>query len=152
MPKMVDLARIVSAVQIDSVRLRDGSCRSLADPSSVAAELAAKVEHDVFVTRGLGDDATFKISVRFLLQIRTTTDEEKFQAEISAAFDLSYRLSTEDTFSAEEIEGFGQLNAVFNAWPYWREFVQTSLSRMALPSLTLPLYRMPQGQTPSEEN
>jgi hypothetical protein len=149
---MVDLARIGSAVQIDNVRLSEGQFRSFADPSSVAEELAAKSSHDAFVTRDPGDDARFLISVRFQLQIRETTGEEELQAEISAAFDLSYRLPTEDPFSAEEIEGFGQLHAVFNAWPYWREFVQTSLSRMALPSLTLPLYRMPQGQTPIEEN
>ena len=34
------------------------------------------------------------------------------------------------------------LNVPFNSWGYWREFVQSSLSRLGYPPLTLPLFRV----------
>ena len=73
-------------------------------------------------------------------------------AEVGAVFDLAYHVPKDEVFSSEEVEGFGQLNAVFNAWPYWREYVQTSLSRMAMPGLTVPLYRMPRRESANVES
>ena len=31
------------------------------------------------------------------------------------------------------------INPISNAWPYWREFVQSMSSRMGFPALTVPL-------------
>ena len=84
---MVDLSRIVSAVQIDGVRLCAAHCRSLVGPTEIARSL-------------------------------------------------------DEVFSSDELNEFGQVNAVFNAWPYWRELVQSSLARMSMPILTVPVYRV----------
>jgi preprotein translocase subunit SecB len=31
------------------------------------------------------------------------------------------------------------MNGIYNIWPYWREYVQTTTSRLGLPPLTLPV-------------
>ena len=149
---MIDLARIIAAVQIDDVRLREANCRTLLDPASVPEELSAKSSHEAVMRRDSGGDATFLISVSFLLEIRAAAEADDLLAEISTVFDLSYHVPTDEVFSTEEIEGFGQFNSVFNAWPYWREFVQSSLSRMCMPSLTVPLYRLPRRESTNEES
>ena len=41
-----------------------------------------------------------------------------------------------------QLKAFGQINAVFNAWPCWRELVQAPLARMSLPTLTMPVFRV----------
>lgn len=152
MATTVDLARIISVVQIHDVRLREACCRSLSEPSIVAEELSANLSHEASVKADPEDESTLLVSVKFSLEIRQETGAKELRAEISAVFEISYDLPTEDTFSADEIEGFGQVNAVFNAWPYWREIVQSSLSRMGMPGLTIPLYRLPQREVDRAES
>jgi len=38
----------------------------------------------------------------------------------------------------EAVDAFGQVNAVFHAYPYFREFVQSSAGRMNLPNIIMP--------------
>ena len=151
MADRIDLARIVASVQIGDVRLREGRFRSLCEAPNLPDELSATSSHETEVTMDPGADTAFTISVRFLLEVRPAPDGDDVLAEVGAVFDLSYHVPADEAFSFEEIEGFGQLNAVFNAWPYWREFVQTSLSRMAMPGLTVPLYRLPRRETAEVE-
>ena len=141
---MVDLSRIVSVVQIEGVRLREASCRSAARPSEIAPRLVARPSWDVSVTKEPGDDGALLISADFRLEVRTPDeDEEYLQAEVRGVFELSYRIPDAERFSTHELEAFARINAVFNAWPYWRELVQASLTRMSLPVFTVPVYRVP---------
>ena len=152
MADKIDLARIIASVQIDDIRLREGRCRSLCDVANLPEELSARSSHETAVSVESGDGSEFVISVRFLLEVRSTPDGDDVLAEVGAVFDLSYHVPTDEDFSAEEMERFGQLNAVFNAWPYWREFVQISMSRMAMPDLTVPLYRLPWRESAKVES
>ena len=72
--------------------------------------------------------------------------------EVRGTFELSYRFPEEESFSSEELTAFGQVNAVFNAWPYWRELVQASLARMSMPTLTVPVFRVVPEEGASEES
>jgi preprotein translocase subunit SecB len=67
--------------------------------------------------------------------------EEMF-VRIEARFALTYSIGSQDNLSETNYEAFGQRNGVYNAWPYWREFVQSTTVRMGLPPLTLPVYRV----------
>lgn len=58
---------------------------------------------------------------------------------IEVEFALTYVLTSDDEIDSEKVEAFGQMNGVYNAWPYIRELVQSTLTRMSLPSLTLPV-------------
>jgi len=61
---------------------------------------------------------------------------------IGAEFLLTYTIGDFDGLTDEGIKEFGNLNGVFNAWPYWREFVQNTIARMNLPPLTIPVFRI----------
>jgi hypothetical protein len=39
----------------------------------------------------------------------------------------------------DEFDYFVAINPIANAWPYWREFVQSMSTRMGFPALTVPL-------------
>ena len=41
----------------------------------------------------------------------------------------------------KELQNFCDINAVYNAWPYWREFVHSTMDRMGLPTMTMPLLK-----------
>jgi preprotein translocase subunit SecB len=47
------------------------------------------------------------------------------------------------------LDAFAKTNAVFNAWPYWREFVQSTTVRMGLPPLVTPVFRFPTQPPPT---
>ena len=69
---------------------------------------------------------------------------------------MSYRLPADESFASEELAAFGKINGVFNAWPYWRELVHASLARMDMPTLTVPVFRLPPPDNakdaPEEDN
>ena len=149
---MVDLLRIVSVVQIEGVRLREASCRSAVRPSEIAPKLVARPSWDVSVTKEPGDDGVLLINADFRLDVRIADeDEEALQAEVRGSFELSYRIPDAERFSTQELEAFARINAVFNAWPYWRELVQASLTRMSMPVLTVPVYRVPSSNRAGED-
>jgi hypothetical protein len=139
---MVDLTRIVSVVEIEDVRLCEASCRSLARPSDLAETIAVMPLHGASVIREPGDDGLLLIHTDFSLEIRSEDHDGELQAEIRGLFELSYRIPKEERFSSDVFKEFGQFNAIFNAWPYWRELVQASLARMSMPVLTVPVYRV----------
>ena len=60
---------------------------------------------------------------------------------IEAAFRLRYRVSDRAGLDDSHFDAFGHLNGVFNAWPYWREYVQSMTVRMGYPALTVPVFR-----------
>ena len=66
--------------------------------------------------------------------------------EIRTSIEVTYACSEADTFSPEALHGFGQTNGVFNTWPYWREYVQSSIARMGLPTLIVPVFRLESPQ------
>lgn len=61
---------------------------------------------------------------------------------IKAEFVLIYKVSDFTGLNQECFEAFGKSNGIYNAWPYWREFVQNTIARMTLPPLTIPVFRI----------
>jgi hypothetical protein len=61
---------------------------------------------------------------------------------IECCFEAEYRLAPEFTPPEEQIEAFRSANAVFNCWPFFREFVQTSVTRMHFPPPPVPFLRL----------
>jgi hypothetical protein len=45
--------------------------------------------------------------------------------------------------AAQDVRAFAEFNATFNAWPFWREFVQSMTARMGLPAVVVPLLPVP---------
>lgn len=68
-------------------------------------------------------------------------DEYEAPIEIIATFNAKY--ICEEELDQESLNQFFEKNVGFNVWPFWREFVQSSCSRLGLtPPIEIPLYRM----------
>lgn len=65
---------------------------------------------------------------------------------IACAFRLAYSFNVKagppEALREELFTAFANVNGIFNAWPYIRELVQTTATRMGLPPLVLPVYRV----------
>ena len=73
-------------------------------------------------------------------------DEEK-PIQIKAVLELVYNCEKVSSLTDRALKDFGEINGVYNAWPYWREFVQNTVARMELPPLIVPTFRVLQPKT-----
>jgi hypothetical protein len=69
---------------------------------------------------------------------------------VFAGFRVTYRVAPGDPLNKEDIDQFAHWNAVFNVWPYWREFLASMVSRGQLPPFLAPVMRLPLSSPKSE--
>jgi hypothetical protein len=62
--------------------------------------------------------------------------------EIDATYVILYTIATFDGIDQENLDAFAGLNGIFNAWPFWREYVRDISAKMGLGSITIPVYRV----------
>ena len=68
--------------------------------------------------------------------------ETEFLASVETEFLVTYAERLGAHLSDEALQLFADHNVPFNVWPYWREVVHATFSRMGLPRVVIPLYRM----------
>ncbi len=135
-PKLAEPLKIASKVarstHLDSVRFLQGS---------FAVERLDVEPHD---GDGFGSSFSFEMvpsEDRLLSRVSITLEVQQRGAPplhrltVKATIELGYKLTAK--FGAEELDAFARINGIYHAWPYWREFVQSSTTRSGLPPLTL---------------
>jgi hypothetical protein len=138
-------ARIVAAAQIGGVRLVEASARTvLRSVRDIEGEAQLFVGTGATVKGPPDDKGEFYVLAKVDARVAPAPKAEPL-ISIRAAFELRYRLPEGQTATMEELEAFAEVNGVFNAWPYWREFVQSTSVRMDLPPVVLPLFRVHRG-------
>lgn len=65
-------------------------------------------------------------------------DEEHLSIEVS--FSALYLLTEE--LSDECLTEFGKHNVPYHVWPYWREYAQSTLTRMGVNPIHIPFYQV----------
>lgn len=147
---MADMPELIKNVQIENVRVVEANLRT----SMKTAEevLEANIGRNARVL-GLPEDGVFAVQVDFKFTVHP--DDEKKPKSFSNAsiavgviFELTYRVPSNMSAPEEDLAEFARVNSVFNAWPYFREFVHASLARMGLPPFILPVYRLSADKKP----
>ena len=113
----------------------DGTEAELTGPFSL------RVSHTA-VAKGIRD-GILPIETCFSAQGYDSSEPPILLFNIECTFDLEYQI--QDTAfepSAQSLAAFKDGNAIFNAWPYAREFVNSLTSRMELHAPPLPFLRM----------
>ena len=139
------LGEITPHIQIEDVRLVRFAGRvdqeSLAEaPQRIRARITHKSQCDQ-----KGADLTAHI--RFDLFGGQPQDLAKRLVEVSATFRLDYHLTKSFQLSPQQRHAFAQVNVIYNAWPYWRELVQSTLARMGIPPLIVPVFRIDRSKS-----
>jgi hypothetical protein len=139
---LYELAISVSdRVELYNVILADCHARRAPDPSSTSGNMSGAT-----VVSGISHAKSTELNqihVMVFFTLQSADDEKIKTLSISAKFILFYSVSSFDGIDDEHIRAFAQINGVFNAWPYWREFVQNTTSRMGLANpIVIPVYRL----------
>ncbi|HBL6925836.1 TPA: hypothetical protein LSH87_003745 [Citrobacter koseri] len=67
-----------------------------------------------------------------------SSDEDESILTIEACFEAIYIAKKE--LSEEELEAFGTNNVGYNVWPYWREYLQSTCTRLGVNPIRIPFY------------
>lgn len=133
------VSRIATAVEIENVELVGSHYEREDDtPSPVALH----VDETPRIRIGLEWEVHHPLLV-VVASFATVFDVEPQPYSIVARFRLTYQLDTEDPPDPADVEQFAHWNAMFNAWPYWREFVASTINRGQLPRFVVPVMGVP---------
>jgi len=136
----LDAGLLVSdRVQLHDVRLMNSRCDQTPGAASGRKIYDIKFSTEVQVDRKSGYVVVIA-KFHFEAFIENKTSEPVIL--IDASFLLSYRIENFEGLTQKGFERFANLNGVYNAWPYWREFVQNTIVRMGLPSLSIHVFRI----------
>ena len=137
---LMEQALLVSRrVQLEDVRLIKS--QSYMKPEALQGQKEFKMTS---TTRALPDKerSSILVFVNFRFKCFGVGKADTQIIGIVSEFVLTYTISSFDGLTDDGIKEFANLNGVFNAWPYWREFIQNTIARMNLPPLTIPVYRL----------
>lgn len=138
------IARRVEVQGIELIGMHFSRADSSAVPGSHAAanrvpEIGIRVDWDLSEERStLGCVLTFGLIF-----------QEQAPYELVGQFRLSYAISGDGALDQDDLNNFAHWNAMFNAWPYWRELVSSTLSRAQLPHFLVPVMGVPRARTTS---
>jgi hypothetical protein len=100
------------------------------EPVRLSAQLDSEVEH------------RNSTEVHFAITLRVACDDA-LTFHIEATFLVRYRFADRAKLASKfELEAFRKSHSVLAAWPYLREFVQSTAARMGFPTEPLPLLRV----------
>jgi len=135
-------AKVADRIEITNVKLI--SSQAYQSPAAAGGTHCLNININVNFHAGK-KDKTLSIFPAFSL-IGNLKDSKNQDPDliIKAEFVLIYKVSDFTGLDQKCFEAFGKSNGIYNAWPYWREFVQNTVTRMTLPPLTIPVFRLPQ--------
>jgi hypothetical protein len=135
----VDLATPVSQrIELENLLLLETVARRQPLRGTLPAHISVNVDVKTDANKKEG---VIQVRPHFVLVARFENESNDELMRIEAVFLLQYRVPSFDGLRKANITAFGEMNGLYNAWPYWREFVQATTVRMGLPALTVPVYR-----------
>jgi len=138
--------------EIESITLQNCSAVRAKSGTSFKAPFTAKpVLSNV---SSIMRDGTLTAEVSFEYSAWDSSEPPERVFLVNCVFEASYRLIDGYGPSADEISSFTKGTAVFNCWPYAREFMRDITARLGHTAPALPLLRIvpkrPEAQPPQE--
>lgn len=136
------IAPLIKAVQIKDIRLVEASVGTSVRSANEAGEIELTIRRSADIKEYNKDAGLFWVLAKIKTRLIPIERQKDTAVFVNAAFEIKYSLPKELEVSQEQLNTFAGINSVFNAWPYWREFVQSMIARMNLPPVTLPVFRL----------
>lgn len=138
---------VIDRVNLRMVTLRSAEVRSSIDPLDVGAELSVSFKYRTRYERPANrpDNVYTFVGLRLVARAGEQEDVDSSEPvlELEAEYLLVYDLPDAGQFDKDALHHFAELNGTYNAWPYWRELVQTVSGRVGLASIVVPVFRAP---------
>lgn len=133
---------LMAAVNLQSVRLIHTAAELKGlDEGEQLAQMDMQLQVGVF--RPASGSSAFHVLTKGDFKFRPSAESTKVIASVTCDFALDYAIRRDDLLSKlteDDLLQFAGLNGIRNAWPYMREYCQSTLARMQLPQFTLPSF------------
>ncbi len=133
--------RLVNQTEMDHICLTESRAKCL---NSVDGALKSKLSVTLrfkALTHKL-DGPKFRVRTGFEFKIVSDEEDPKDFVKIYCAFEAHYRVAENYQPTMDELNAFRKANAVFNSWPFFREYIQSTVSRMGFPPPPVPFLRL----------
>lgn len=130
---------IQSRCELRRVSLHDCSLSKGGQPEDFEGPFKLLVTHH---SASQSRDPNLIIRAQFKFEGKDSANPPSTIFTIECSFELVYELQGQDPVTQIQIEAFKDGNAIFNCWPYVREFVQNMATRMGFQPPPVPLLRI----------
>ncbi len=114
----------IRSVRVVRARIHGSLDNDSTEPVSIAFNFKAKGEEPA------SDLLRLEVAFRMTGSQANLAETAKTAILVECAFEVAYDVRPGFTITPEHVRAFKDGNAVFNVWPYYREFLQSSLQRM----------------------
>jgi hypothetical protein len=142
------LTRVVPKAELENILLLSCTAKRALDALSYEHIKAGVSSSSELLDN---NDQKFSAKVSFEFKGCPVEEDKNEIIKIEAEFLLTYRLHSKEGFSLDDLKAFCSMNPLYNAWPYWRELVQSMTSRMDVPVFTIPLLKLKPAKSKKKE-
>jgi hypothetical protein len=82
---------------------------------------------------------SFILELKWKFEIEPVADVSPLY-KIDVTFLVSYGFKSNENLSDDHVTAFAEQASIINVWPYLREYVQSTVTRMGVPPMTLTLF------------
>jgi hypothetical protein len=136
---MEAVARVAQKAGLEEICLIDAKVSR--DPQVMSPETLS-LQHKCFTKILSAEKDALSILCNFGVAAFSAKSPDKIVMSIEASFSTSYVFKPNEEVNPADIEHFAKINPIYNAWAFWREFVQSMTTRMGFPALTIPLLKI----------
>lgn len=136
-------ARVVRRVHLKNIELL-GAHFERSDDRPIPQQSVSDTPPDIGINVAWEHDAESRM-LGCVLTFGATFDSAG-PYRVIAQFRLLYSIDDGEPLAPGDIEHFVHWNAAFNAWPYWREYLSSTIARANLPGFLLPVMKVPIAQ------
>lgn len=141
--------RVARHVSLRSISLRSATIKTSFDPDTLPDEIELDQAYRANLESKEGGRVVILVDFKFFA--RTPGEEGPVEImSMDAAYALVYELRPDAEIEDHCFEYFAEVNGPYNAWPYWRELVQTATGRTGMAGVTVPVFH-PRPREVSEE-
>ena len=130
---------------MDAIRLARGKVSAHVSEDS-DRRLSIEFSFKSKVLPGRAGEMLLEIAFRMSGTPETDSEDSRGKADpavlVECAYEARYSLNEDFQVTEEQVKAFKDGNAIFNVWPYFREYLQNSLQRMGLPPFAAPFLRL----------
>lgn len=132
LPRGADALKAIGPISglmaLREIRMDAGSFRRTSTADSGFAQTA--FQHAL-------DEDVLRAHVRYRFEL-ASGDDQKDGVQVEGEYLLVYQIRSDVKPDPAATTCFARINGVYSSWPYWREFVHSSLLRSGFPNLVLP--------------
>jgi hypothetical protein len=140
---------VAKSVELQGVTLRAATLSTHLSPLKLPDTLDIQSRYSARGELHGTDTPRIYAYLDFEFEGRTTAQDapENPALKLEATFLLAYSLKVGAEYPEGAISDFAHINGAYNAWPYWRELVQTVSGRVGLAGIIVPVFRAQDFET-----